>query len=317
MFHTELSLDETRPSDGKQAAARVGAACCAAVEVGLLAHDVLRDFSTGRVAAVFERSFYATLDGNWICVGQRSIGSGPLHLLCDFGSLKPTVGEAVRVAGDVFRVAGRPFARLASASIWRPQVAPNWSTLSLVSGLHKIDEVWNDGLTSDGLAIVGSDRGPATASPLLQAAAPGLAALRRVVAGQSVDGTGLESLVGLGPGLTPSGDDLIGGALVALSALGRPDCRDRLWTCCAARLHLTNDISRAHLQAAAMGYGAAPLHAAIDATMGGRLAEIGPALAALRAVGHTSGLDGFAGSLMVLRMQAAIPAAGCPARLAG
>jgi hypothetical protein len=222
-----------------------------------------------------------------------------LHLLCDYQSLRPAVGDAVRVAGDVLWLATMPFARLTSASIWRPEVAPDWSVESLGRGLHAIDEVWKDGLWSGGLAVVGA--GACDPSPLLQAAAPGLAVLKQILAGQPVDGAGLESLIGLGPGLTPSGDDLIGGVLVALSALDRTDCRDRLWRCCVPRLHHTNDVSRVHLRAAALGYGAAPLHAAIHATMRGELADLRSALAGLREVGHTSGLDAFAGSLMVLR----------------
>jgi hypothetical protein len=111
----------------------------------------------------------------------------------------------------------------------------------------------------------------------------------------------LASLVGLGPGLTPSGDDLIGGALIALAALGRFECRDVLWRHCIGLLDRTNEISAAHLRAAALGYGAAALHTAIHATMSGQVTSLRSALFALAAIGHTSGRDAFAGCLLAFR----------------
>ncbi|MFN5716397.1 MAG: DUF2877 domain-containing protein, partial [Bradyrhizobium sp.] len=130
-----------------------------------------------------------------------------------------------------------------------------------------------------------------------------LAALEQILSGapDADRESGLGSLIGLGPGLTPSGDDLIGGALIALAALGRTECRDALWDRCRALLDGTNDISRIHLRAAALGYGAAALHDAIHATMSGERAGFRRALTALSAIGHTSGQDAFAGSLIVLR----------------
>jgi hypothetical protein len=175
---------------------------------------------------------------------------------------------------------------------------------SLRCGLEAVDAVWGSDLISDGLAAVGAGRVPSEASLLVRAAMPGLAALERVLAGSDGDAdrnSGIGSLIGLGPGLTPSGDDLIGGALIALAALGRIECRDALWEQCRALLDGTNDISRMHLRAAALGYGAAALHAAIHATMSGEIAGFRSALTALKAIGHTSGLDAFAGSLIVLR----------------
>src|SRR3954470_2253479 len=53
------------------------------VEVGLLAHRTLRRGRRGRIAAVFDRSLYAAFDNDWICIGHNTIGSGPLHVLCN------------------------------------------------------------------------------------------------------------------------------------------------------------------------------------------------------------------------------------------
>lgn len=272
------------------------------MEVGLLADKVLRRPAVGQVAAVFERSLYAKLDKDWLCVGQRDIGSGPMHVLCDEPWRRRSVGDAVRIADGILWVAGVPFVRLASASLWEPAAPPRWSANSLSCGLHAVNEIWKDAWSDGGLAVAGSEHLPIEASPLVRAAMPGLSALKRIVSGEGVDGSGLESLIGLGPGLTPSGDDLIGGALIALAALDRADRRDVLWNCLVGQLGRTNAISQMHLRAAAIGYGAAALHAALHATMSGQSARIHSLHAALKAVGHTSGTDAFAGCLIVLRL---------------
>lgn len=293
--------DGGAPCDGREDAT---ATVAAAVEVGLLARAALSNRAAGQVAAAFERSFYATLDGNWICVGLPGIGSGPLHLLGNFDLPRPAVGDLVRVADSILWIDATPFANLTSASTWAPCAVPDWSPSSLRRGLHAVDEVWTGDLTAGGLASAGSGRTPVEASALVQAARPGLVALERILAGSvggADDMSGLGSLIGLGPGLTPSGDDLIGGALIALAAVGRTECRDALWGRCRALIEHTNEISAIHLQAAAQGYGAAALHAALHIVMGGQSARLHQALNALTAVGHTSGLDAFAGSLIVLR----------------
>jgi hypothetical protein len=256
------------------------------------------------VVAAFDRSFYARLDTGWICVGRNEIGSGPLNILCDYRWLRPTVDDGVRVVKSELSIAGKLFARLASVPLWAPNSVPSWTVSRLRRGLRAVDDFWRGELTNGGLAAAGCESLPERSSPLFEAARPGLAILKRSIEGGAIDCVGssrLSSLIGLGPGLTPSGDDLVGGALIALAALGRTDRRDLLWGDCLPWLARTNDISQMHLQAAALGFGAAGLHAAIHATMSGDVARLGPALAGLTGIGHTSGLDAFAGSLIVLR----------------
>ena len=109
-----------------------------------------------------------------------------------------------------------------------------------------------------------------------------------------------EVLIGLGPGLTPSGDDFIGGAMVALRALGWGALADRLaeWALPLAEKR-TGRISRAHLACAAEGEGAEALHEAIRA-MGSSEefsdGKLSGCVDALDAIGHTSGWDALAGA---------------------
>jgi len=97
------------------------------------------------------------------------------------------------------------------------------------------------------------------------------------------------SLLGLGPGLTPAGDDLLAGLLVGLA--GRPDLRDPL-AAAVARLApaRTTWLSAELLRLAAEGLAAPAVVAVADALAGhGPDDALAEALPALLAVGHTSG----------------------------
>jgi hypothetical protein len=97
------------------------------------------------------------------------------------------------------------------------------------------------------------------------------------------------SLLGLGPGLTPAGDDLLAGLLVGLA--GRPDLRDPL-AAAVARLApgRTTWLSAELLRLAADGFAAPAVVAVADALAGhGPDDALADALPALLAVGHTSG----------------------------
>jgi hypothetical protein len=109
------------------------------------------------------------------------------------------------------------------------------------------------------------------------------------------------SLIGLGPGLTPSGDDLLGGMLVALHAVGETARARRLGDWVLARAAAaTGRISLAHLRCAAEGDGAEPLHLVLAALGMPGTPGLEAALARLAAIGHSSGLDALAGTVLVL-----------------
>ena len=112
--------------------------------------------------------------------------------------------------------------------------------------------------------------------------------------------TSPDELIGLGPGLTPSGDDFVGGALIALRATGHVELADCVaaWALRLAE-HRTSRISRAHLACAAAGEGHEALHNLLFA-LGRGNTVIDRALSELAGVGHSSGLDAAAGALLAL-----------------
>ena len=122
-------------------------------------------------------------------------------------------------------------------------------------------------------------------------AQPALDALERWLVGNAIVEEA-QQLIGLGPGLTPSGDDYLGGMLVALRRTGRTMQAEGLWRWLQPRLReRTSAISAAHLTAAAAGEGHEALHSVLDGELN---------LDALDAVGHTSGWDALAGAAAVL-----------------
>ncbi|WP_155359021.1 DUF2877 domain-containing protein [Acrocarpospora macrocephala] len=109
--------------------------------------------------------------------------------------------------------------------------------------------------------------------------------------------TSAEQLMGLGPGLTPSGDDMLAGLLVALRQLGAAAGVDRAvwlagWLAAAVTFDArtrTTPISATLLDCAARGEASMEVLAVLRALAGGQPIE--PSLHRLLHLGHTSGAD--------------------------
>lgn len=119
------------------------------------------------------------------------------------------------------------------------------------------------------------------------------------------DGHAADALLGLGPGLTPAGDDLLAGALVTCAHLGGglPELASRV----RRRGHLTTALSADLLRHACAGRAAPPVLGLVDALVGAR--PVAPALTDLLALGATSGADTATGVLVAARALLDRPAA--------
>jgi hypothetical protein len=108
------------------------------------------------------------------------------------------------------------------------------------------------------------------------------------------------ALIGLGPGLTPSGDDFLMGALALLDALGQTNIHAALAQAVAgAAPTLTSPLSACFLRAAAAGHVGESLHDAVASLLAG---NADAAVAAAQRIGHTSGWDMLAGVAVALRI---------------
>ena len=268
---------------------------------------------TATICAVFRRSFYLeTADGGLACIGPAEIGAGPINMICDLpGGIDWDVsglglGDRATISDHRIVVNGRYEFDFGDAKIWRPTTLPeHWTVVALIRGLDVLEDAastydLSDGLSAkvrrDGATIAAADKAYDALCVWL------MDALDNSIVEKSNPPHEIALLIGLGPGLTPSGDDLIGGALVALNMFGRQDAADCLarWSLPIARRN-TGKISNAHLARATKGEGADALHRTIATIAGGNTAALETCLQDIDAIGHSSGWDALAGAVAVMR----------------
>src|SRR3954468_5010812 len=116
-----------------------------------------------------------------------------------------------------------------------------------------------------------------------------LAALRGAVRRADLDAAlrTASRLVGLGPGLTPAGDDVMAGTVAGLVLLGHPAAERFAAGVYALAAGRTTELSRALLRHAACGRVSAEYAAVLHGLVGER--PLAPAMAGLLATGATSG----------------------------
>jgi len=141
---------------------------------------------------------------------------------------------------------------------------------------------------------------PARLSPLLRAAWSGLAEL--IPAWRAGDaaavGPAAGRLVGLGPGQTPSGDDLLAGLMVVSDRMGARQVVPLRAACLESAAGRTTDLGLARLRYAAEGDLDERSELALAALLRGGPAEVEAATRELLAFGHSSGLDILVGILL-------------------
>jgi hypothetical protein len=242
---------------------------------GRFARDALA-LGEGEVCARFQRSVYLRLAGDrYACIGDAALGCGPLNALVD-GFAPPAIGERLQV--DV-------------RSLWQPPAAPEHAS----ADLGALRSAARGRAPAEGLGVLVVDQH----NGLSGHAQPALEAIERWLVGNALaEETAM--LIGLGPGLTPSGDDFLGGVMLALHHVHRAAQARSLWRWLEPRLTRTSAISAAHLAAAAAGEGHEAFHAALEELFQ-RHDGWPAALERLAAIGHCSGWDALAGAVAVAR----------------
>jgi hypothetical protein len=283
-------------------------------QVGCLAHAALSLVGIGRVAAVFSRSFYIVTDaGGWACIGSRALDPGPLNLRC--GKYQQSLADQlqtaslVRLGAGSFTVEGAGRFLFHQARRWVPPTPPPWTNDSVRGGLRALDDVANPPAEGFGrLMLEGAGSSVNQNDPIGLRACESAVALDGIILSlfrqEEVSGVEvLDRLIGLGPGLTPSGDDYLAGMLVALGVLRETSARDALWqVICRRMATLTSEVSCAHLRAAAAGALSNSVHLLFNSILAGASEQLPARLAAIGAIGHTSGWDASAGAVRVLRL---------------
>ncbi len=107
-----------------------------------------------------------------------------------------------------------------------------------------------------------------------------------------------QSLIGLGPGATPSGDDLLVGLLAGMAATRHPQASSLAWRVAIRAPGRTTALSEQFLADAGRLRFSERVHNIATAVLAGRPAELGAAIDATLAWGASSGADLLVGLLI-------------------
>jgi len=289
-----------------------------AIRIGPIAADSLARPRAGRVIAVFDRGFYIAFGAELVFLGAADLAMGPLNLSTSapertswkLGGAR--IDDRVTVTDEYLIVGSRFRFALADVPVWQPEPAPvtldpvTPSPADVSRGLAGFREAADGRLPLEGLgSLVGRATDEAPLEKVMARARPCVRELRDWLVEafrgrETPPAPDCAGLIGLGPGLTPSGDDFIGGVWIAAHELRAEEVAHRLWGLIQPRLDATNGISRGHLRAAARGFGQRDIHDAIGAMLKGRADDYRALIDGIDGIGHSSGWDAIAGVTQTL-----------------
>ncbi len=285
-----------------------------AILIGTIAKREINNASFGRVTAVFERSIYLEVNSSWICLADASLGLGPLVV-----SIKSMygrdwinsfrVGRLVKFSSESIRIDDSIIISTKGVCSWVPSKASNWTKTSILVGLNALENLVESNIPDKGLGrfiFEYPDRFPSSDESM--AAEHSIEILKNWVRQCFEiqmpiipDKEAIASLIGLGPGLTPSGDDFLGGMLIALHICGEKSVKNNLYVQIESLIDSTGPVSSSHLNAAAFGEGSHSLHQLLNMLLEGNEAYLELGIDSINQIGHTSGWDALAGAVVVLR----------------
>jgi hypothetical protein len=281
---------------------------------GEFARVALSTCSSGAISAVFRHSFYVQFGPNVVCFGPVGIGKGPINVLVwmreevEWLQLGLAPGQKAWLSGSVISVANGTRFDFVDADVWRPPRAPRFSFDTLRAGLKLLSEsALRRSPGGLGALLVGLDARPGWSNwpndPLFQSVRTPVRDIadwiRRALARtDQLPSLSIQNLIGLGPGLTPSGDDFICGLMVALHYLGFTDAARKVSEAVLPiALRETNIISAQLLRCAAAGQASSALFDVLDAVL--TCSNLEEHIDVIGAIGHTSGWDSLAGAALV------------------
>lgn len=290
------------------------------VSLGSMALSSLFRTKEWQVIATFKRSFYCRDNrNNIICIGQEEIGKGPFTLLCSADSSWPvnilSTKSSIRVRKHQLLLEGEGVIfDLHSASVWRKSLFTiSMSGERLLSDITWIARKAVCDAPPESLGLVVSNFLPLNMHKLRRQASALTQALHNrfievisrvrhlpvlLPSGQlnySLTEE-LSKLIGLGPGLTPSGDDFLAGIVMGLFKAGKQDEAASL----AHYFHRAasgrvSEISLTFYRALTEGLAAEPYYHLLEAIGQGDFRELELLLKRVSLLGGTSGWDTITG----------------------
>ena len=274
---------------------------------------VCRDGFSAHILASFPKACnLITADGQVVALVTRSVGDGPLNIVVDEADFRAWPRAwPVRGDGSTLVVAEGRRIRLTGAAIWQPM--PDYAALARrgKDGLPlmwaRLDDLLAARAPRESLARLRADNlSPSSLLPHQRLAQGPVTALRSAYAdgNPAAVATQAAALAGLGPGLTPAGDDWLAGWLIGLrlwEAVHPHAARRQIGEIAAAVVRAaagrTHPLSLALLRAAGEGQVSAPWHALLDSVADHDLPRLETAVERILNYGETSGADMLAGFL--------------------
>lgn len=285
---------------------------------GSTARRLLAPGARGRVLAGFSKAAYlVTGDGELLWLASEDAPMHPRAARIEGPFPRPAAGEEFLVEGGCVRIAPDLEVEFGRASTWAGPEVPAGAALEAdsipgrVKGLFRtcvdVSQARGFGrLIPDILALsAGEPEGGTGTDPVLALAWPRIRRIARAALLGDMRGLPGEAdvLVGLGGGLTPSGDDFLGGLLFCVHAIRRLcpgfvllDSAEQasFMESARGRTHL---ISFTLLEDLGKGHAVEPLHELIHSILCGRPAEGLRAASCLIRLGHSTGWDLLSGAL--------------------
>ncbi len=264
----------------------------------------------GTILATFRRSCYLDLEGRIIALVAAELHNGPLNIVLkvpvthSFQGL--SAGRAVTASPTGMTLTANLYVGFQAAQTWTATLPP-WTRMAegrLSANLALARTLLVRGAPNGSFAhdLPAAHRGTRAnidealhlkANRALALLADGI---RRRDLTTLTEGT--RQLAGLGFGLTPSGDDVLVGTLLAL-AVSRPGDAEIIRTVIvAAAAGRSPRISGVYLQAAARGEASETWHRLLALMPDGHPSALISAIRTAMAVGETSGADMLAGFLL-------------------
>ena len=278
---------------------------------------------TGTVHSVFQQACNVKLEPQGLLALLASVNNNVPHGIRLNTSSQPLfldlcVGQSVACRGGILRIDGSDFyIDLRGARLWHVDLQELRIDLRQQAQARSWTVAWSElrtfrrrSVLSEILEVLSPSKKPsspqAAAEDLLQPSRHPVPALLQATRDFQLEeaGVSINTLIGLGPGLTPSGDDFLVGFLAGLwCTAGADPSRMRFLSALGAELseasRNTNEISGAYLRSATKGQVSELIATlAMQLHQANNMSNVRTAMQAALQVGHTSGTDGVLGLLL-------------------
>ncbi len=267
---------------------------------------LLKNEQNGVIHSVYRKTININIDGSLLALQSSGSPLSPISLITNLGeramaALDIDTDAPVKITHDTVMIGSSSF-YYGSAEVFPCRLQKTLSPSDIESLKKNIETVLFSSHTGGFDTIFQNYRNPSIELPslLLEGARNYLSQAYSCIRGRNDTSASayLAHLIGLGIGLTPSGDDFLCGALAGLILTGASDLpfTKSLKEAIRDSLANTNDISRAFLLCALEGKFSTAVHSLMS------IPDYADISTAFREIGHSSGIDTLCGILFSLSL---------------